>query len=68
MKITVTHVNLNEDMEIMATVSFWDDLNSPHFRAEVTVYIDNRDRLISELKTGAIEKARAFLSQILSFH
>lgn len=61
MKITVTTITPNEDMEIEATVNFWDESVSPHNSAKVTVFIPQTDEPLSVVKATAIQKAKEFL-------
>jgi hypothetical protein len=71
MKITVPKIRTNEEEDfpfIEALVYFWDDEASPHFGAEVTVFLDKADITISELKNQAIRKALDFLRRIAAAH
>lgn len=64
MEISVARVLPNDDMEIEVTVTFFDETKSPHFSARVTVFIEQKNYDLAELKTVAITKAKEFLSSI----
>jgi hypothetical protein len=62
---TVDRINLSVGI-IEATVTFWEKSGPTHNAASVTVFVEARDWLLSELRAEAIEKAKAFLLQAAS--
>lgn len=68
MQITVSKIIPNSaqsDFEFLETnVSFYDETKEPHFSADVVVFLEKKDLLLSEIEALAIQKARDFLSRI----
>jgi hypothetical protein len=61
MKIFVPKIITNDDDPdfkwIEVLVRFWDDIISPHFSADVTVFLEKQDRLtIEDIQTRAIQR------------
>jgi hypothetical protein len=65
MEISVDKILPHEDKEINVTVGFFDESTSPHNSASVTVFIEQKDYTLSELKVEAVRKAKEFLSQAI---
>ncbi|HEU4712021.1 MAG TPA: hypothetical protein VFS76_10675 [Pyrinomonadaceae bacterium] len=67
MEITISHVEYQEpEKRILVTVSYGEQQpNGTWHRAKVAVFIDWADSY-EEIKRQATEKAKAFLSQIVS--
>ncbi len=63
--IAVDTINLLPD-SIEVVVYFSEESGPPYTHASVTVFVENRDWLLSDLKTDAIEKAKAFALQAAS--
>jgi len=61
--ITVDTINLLPD-SIEVVVYFLEEATYTHVR--VTVFVEQRDWLLSDLKAAAIEKAKAFVLQAAS--
>jgi hypothetical protein len=64
-EITSTHI-ISQEHRIEVDVTFSEEPGPPYHSARVTVFVENRDCPLSELKVEAIQKAKAFLSQIVS--
>jgi hypothetical protein len=69
MKIFVPKIITNDDDPdfrwIEALVRFWDDTTSPHFSADVTVFLEKQERVtIEDIQAKAIQKAHEYLSKI----
>jgi hypothetical protein len=73
MQIFTSKIITNSDQGdfpfIEARVLFYEETIEPHLSAEVTVFLEKRaERPLSEIESAAIQKAHAFLSQIVSGH
>ena len=67
MAIEVTIINISPLLDsIEVDVQFSKELGPLPVFARVTVYVELRDWSLSELKTEVIQKAKAFLSQVVS--
>jgi hypothetical protein len=66
MRIEVTGLWLqNEEKRALAKVSFHDEINSPHSSGQAEVFIPLTGT-IEEMKQAALDKAFAFLNEVLS--
>jgi len=67
MPITVSHIDpLDGFIEVV--VHFSVESGPPYNYANITVFLEDRDWLLSDLKAAAIEKAKAFVLQFASSH
>ena len=66
MKITVNKIVPHEELGMEVHVNFRDEAQHPHQSAEVIVFVEKLNHPLSEVKSQAIEKARDFLSQMVS--
>lgn len=64
-EITVDGIRLSDGL-VEVVVTFRQAAGPTHNRVTVEVFIEDRDWSLSELKAEAIQKAKAFLSQLVS--
>lgn len=68
MQITLSNIDYQEEnSRVMIDVTFYDETQTPHHSARVTVFVDMNDSY-AELKRQAIQKARRFLMQAAAVH
>ena len=71
MKIFISNLNINDSRPdnqlIQVQVSFYDEVNYPHLRADVSVFLrKDKTKTIGNIKKEAIGKAVMYLKSVLA--